>query len=650
MVKSGPIKWKLSYLNRWKEQVNQLVSQLWKKVVYKTNSWKLHQLEVINYTITDDFKITMSLGSALNTNGKRKIEFTTTFSSINELASRMMKFSQEWLKKITTQSIWEKLEPNDRWVDESTIMQFRTAQKRFKSWRRTDWKADLQVNEQLCVEWYWKQESVNLFFQGETVYDLQKGNKNTISNPLWLIKPRILMSLSEFSKSYPSYSAEKCRSTFMFVTKKYEQMACFVIESLNNPDDISRQKDVLSYLKEFSDRFNLQKSKNHKPLTWLFLIVMSIIKDKSLWVNEIWRRRALCLLSWFRDSDLLEFFKNPNNSHLDWYFLWKTQPLPKIFWTKNEWQNPNSWFSWRINTNIIWMIKYVDWKIDAKKSWYHIITSYPKEAMQIAILFLQKKQTAPIWIWIFQTINKMWISGQTALMKHYMSYWEDWMFKVTNNTNTSTKNTNSIHKKTSKDIMDELQKENEQLKIAFLEIAKSLLHANKELTRLRKLWNWIDISNVQNISLRKRAWDEITKTQLEVFNLAQELKTKDTRLQDTERTVTELKAKISVLSNTIIQLKLQQQTSGKTVYSYANTNEQSPIDKYHSLLWLSEQDLLNTRDKERISVLLSAFKKAKQFQFHPDMKWWDSEKFKEIENAYQQLIKYYSTKNLKNAA
>ncbi|MFZ5341705.1 MAG: hypothetical protein ACOZBL_04065 [Patescibacteria group bacterium] len=90
------------------------------------------------------------------------------------------------------------------------------------------------------------------------------------------------MSLSEFSKSYPSYSAEKCRSTFMFVTKKYEQMACFVIESLNNPDDISRQKDVLSYLKEFSDRFNLQKSKNHKPLTWLFLIVMSIIKDKSL--------------------------------------------------------------------------------------------------------------------------------------------------------------------------------------------------------------------------------------------------------------------------------------------------------------------------------------------------------------------------------
>ncbi|MFZ5341704.1 MAG: hypothetical protein ACOZBL_04060 [Patescibacteria group bacterium] len=63
------------------------------------------------------------------------------------------------------------------------------------------------------------------------------------------------------------------------------------------------------------------------------------------------------------------------------------------------------------------------------------------------------------------------------------------MFKVTNNTNTSTKNTNSIHKKTSKDIMDELQKENEQLKIAFLEIAKSLLHANKELTRLRKLWN-----------------------------------------------------------------------------------------------------------------------------------------------------------------
>jgi curved DNA-binding protein CbpA len=287
-------------------------------------------------------------------------------------------------------------------------------------------------------------ENVKKFFEGE--YDPSKrGVRNPVNNPLSLIRPESIHTLSSLyernGNSHVSvayykdpnspergYKDRECESDYVSIIKAFEGLYLTILESLNNPDKDARRDAVMKVLEHFFaekrqihdfDKKVPAISKVDNPAGWLLYTVLSVLDNPSEEISPVGRLRALELLSLFESDQLAEGFRSDkyNCKYYNGYDRSHLAKLPYTFCSREERSDENHRDKWQKNPLIqTVVVKDGDGKIDWRSSMAVILEKYPREAVQLALLFLHDNQTSVGGIQLLRSIPSLARETQAVIL------------------------------------------------------------------------------------------------------------------------------------------------------------------------------------------------------------------------------------------
>ena len=287
-------------------------------------------------------------------------------------------------------------------------------------------------------------ENVKEFFKGE--YDPSKsGVRNLVNNPLSLIRPESLHTLNSLyerngnrsvgvayyedpSSIKRGYKDREYESDYASIIKSFEGLYLTILESLNNTEKDARIDAVKKVLGEFfsetprlwpSDKKVPTISKVDNPAGWLLYTILSVIDNPSEEISSVGRLRALELLSLFDADQLSEGFRSDkyNCKYYNGYDRAHVAKLPYTFCSREERLDENHRDKWERNSLIKTVIvKDNNGRIDWKSTIAIILEKYPREAVQLALLFLHDNQTSAGGIQLLRSIPSLDRETQAVLL------------------------------------------------------------------------------------------------------------------------------------------------------------------------------------------------------------------------------------------
>lgn len=265
-----------------------------------------------------------------------------------------------------------------------------------------------------------RNERVIKFFSGESEYALQRGESNPINNPLRLLRPSTLFSISDLfhyngqNHSTPKYHAinredrgwgdNEEEGKYIDIVRTFERVATTVLMSLNEADLTKRQALVKEELdKAFGAHQNTilykdirKASPVESPQGWLVYAVINILENSSEGITPIGRLRAIELLQLYPANELAEGFRsNKSKDQLyNGYDRIHTRRLPYTFCSREERLQPDHKEIWKNNQKIQQLLirdsnKRIDWRTTATA----LAEKAPEEAIQVILLLLHSHET-----------------------------------------------------------------------------------------------------------------------------------------------------------------------------------------------------------------------------------------------------------------
>lgn len=260
-------------------------------------------------------------------------------------------------------------------------------------------------------------EKTSAFLDGESEYSKRDGKINLESNPLRLIRPYSLMSLSSYchnnNKGYPKVWA-KNRSEFGFgdtekitdyvrLVKEFDGFATVMADTLNERDAEKRKETVLKKIKDiFTPKDASAYSKDLEKIApdqnaekWLTFGVLSLLNSPSDQISPAGRLRALELLSLFPLDSLQKKFRSSSDEHYGGLSHFVTARLPESFCTREERNEMDHERIWEKNEHIKkLLVRDQNRKIDWRSTATNLTETAPYEAVQVCLLFLRSFETA----------------------------------------------------------------------------------------------------------------------------------------------------------------------------------------------------------------------------------------------------------------
>jgi len=275
------------------------------------------------------------------------------------------------------------------------------------------------------------------FFRGESRYDLEKGEYNLVNNPLNLIRPATLQSVTSFfeengRRNYPKYYADDRsergfddfdkEKNYMYAIKSFESLLTQTLHSLNEPD-FKKRRELVKYALEkifnpqrkelyLAPPYDIKKaSPAESPQGWLVFTVLNILENTSEEITPVGRLRALELLELYPANELFEGFRSEKykSRFYNGYDRVHIPRIPYSFCSRDERLENNHKDIWKRNPKIQKLIiknssgGTIDWKATANA----IIRNNPEEAVQIALLFLHDYDLSEGAIALLRSIPKL---------------------------------------------------------------------------------------------------------------------------------------------------------------------------------------------------------------------------------------------------
>ncbi len=303
-------------------------------------------------------------------------------------------------------------------------------------------------------------DNTTKFLNGESHYDVEKGTRNEINNPLRLVRPKTLTSVNNLfhyngraydaPSTYKRTKAERGHGDnekadgYVKLVKTYEKVAATILESLNDPNEATRTEKIYNELESI---FNPGKesltsvawgglidriSQVENPQNWLVYQVISILNSDSDAITPAGRIRVLELLQMYSAKDLSNGFRNEKakSTYYNSYDELVTPRLPYTFTSRDESLMPDHKDVWERNPRIQQVRvrdiqKHVDWRATATA----IIERAPEEAIQIAMLLLHNKDTTEGALAFLQhipkldkkTLSRMFGKKATFILEHQIA-------------------------------------------------------------------------------------------------------------------------------------------------------------------------------------------------------------------------------------
>jgi hypothetical protein len=266
-----------------------------------------------------------------------------------------------------------------------------------------------------------RSEEAIRFYRGESEYDVAKGEFNLTNNPLGLIRPTTLHSVTSLpyynGDTWVNVNIQSHDMSTSFKDREYERkyarlvagferVSVAVLEGLNEINPETRRNTVKKALDlEFGGGDGVRSylysdaskdSPAESPPSWLLYAVISILHSPSDQITAAGRLRSLELLQLYSTKELADGFRNErkNNQYYNGYDRIHTPRIPYTFCTREERLEKNHKDIWERNKNIQeLMITDAKGRIDWASTVNGIIEKSPEEAVQIALLFLHGSQT-----------------------------------------------------------------------------------------------------------------------------------------------------------------------------------------------------------------------------------------------------------------
>lgn len=313
-----------------------------------------------------------------------------------------------------------------------------------KRWEVVPKRLEYYGENRLDLTTFPRPEGVVSFFTGESEYDLEKGIQNTVNNPLRLLRPATLLSVSSLyyengqAYNYPKYYAQSRSERnydddakerkYIDLVKNFEELTVNVLKSLNEIDAEKRKafvkKEIGKLFGEKGDRDFVRNtdvrdtSKAENPQSWLVYTVLSILESPSEEITPIGRIRALELLEIYSTRELVEGFRNEKykSKYHNGYDRMHSKRIPYTFATRDERLQKDHGKLWAKNKKLNAIVvkdsrNNTDWRSTSN----NLVQKAPNEAIQIALLLLHSCDDTEGVLSFLKSVPKLGLDVQTKM-------------------------------------------------------------------------------------------------------------------------------------------------------------------------------------------------------------------------------------------
>lgn len=290
---------------------------------------------------------------------------------------------------------------------------------------------------------------VTKFYDGETFADLLKSERNFYNNPLSLIRPSSIQSLSSFllenSKSSEPSTLEfgGLEEEYTELVKRFESFASGVLETVN----VRRLSERKIPVKELLNEAFFPKGRERltvispveNPVSWITYTALSILIDNSQEITPIGRIRALALLRLSPEEVLSKEFRSSRNAFNNGFDTSHIARVPDKLLSEKERKESDHRFLWGANKSIHRMLESKpSGSIDWEKTLERIKNSSPEFYIQFLLLMLHSDasgvlKTSPVklaklafskmrkmYLWPTNDLEKIFGQNATFLTETYL--------------------------------------------------------------------------------------------------------------------------------------------------------------------------------------------------------------------------------------
>lgn len=279
------------------------------------------------------------------------------------------------------------------------------------------------------------------FLDGESEYMFRDGLQNLVNNPMQLLRPVTISSLSNMEYyngntyfSSDSFSFREKAGNYHELVKTYEAFMGGLFSSLNEPDAARRKAQVDALLKtafhpdenDYVHRPVTMRSKNENPMSWLVYGVLNVLASSSQAITPLARLRALELLAGYPAAELAAGFRSNKEEFHNGYDRHHAPRIPRRFCSREERLEKNHKDVWKKNATMQRLLVRDDrGRVDARGLASQLIDMAPETTVTVGLALMHDASMSEAGLALLQAIPKLDRRSLELALGPKASYWTD---------------------------------------------------------------------------------------------------------------------------------------------------------------------------------------------------------------------------------